>query len=288
MAHVLGVGIATLDLVFELDHHPAPDEELRARAFTRRRGGNATNTLVVLAGLGHDCTWAGVLPPGDDAAFVASDLERHGVSLSAVVRAERGLLPLSCVLLDCAGGGRAIVHYRDLPEYPAGAFLDLDLAHLDWIHFEGRAVAELGPMLERAAAAGRHASLEVEKPREGIEALFHLPRVLLFSRAYARSRGFDEPRVFLERVAPPGRLSFLAWGAEGAWCREPDGTLHFRPAPAVEVVETLGAGDAFNAAAIHGCLAELPPVRILEGAVNLAARKVGRRGFDGLGEAALG
>ena len=63
---VLGVGIATLDLVNEVDRYPAEDAEIRARAQRVGRGGNCTNTLAVLAQLGHACSWAGTL--GDDAA----------------------------------------------------------------------------------------------------------------------------------------------------------------------------------------------------------------------------
>lgn len=32
MAHILGVGIATLDWIFEVDHYPQENEEMRAQA----------------------------------------------------------------------------------------------------------------------------------------------------------------------------------------------------------------------------------------------------------------
>ncbi len=283
MPRILGVGIATLDIINLLERYPEEDQETRALAQRRARGGNATNTLVVLAQLGHRCAWAGMLPLEPDSLLVEEDLARWGVDTGPVVRPASGKLPVSCILASRATGSRTIVHYRDLPEYPASAFERLELAPYRWIHFEGRAIEELGPMLERAKRQGISVSLEVEKPRAGIEPLFSLADVLLFSRSYARSRECETPADFLRRRVPAGKVAFLAWGAEGGWCREADGTLHHRPAPSIRVVESVGAGDVFNAAVIHGCLQRWPAPRILEKAVALSAAKCEREGFDGLG-----
>ena len=283
MATVLAVGIATLDLIQEVDHYPAEDEECRALALRRRRGGNATNTLEVLARLGHRCRWAGNLADDPDSALVSHELRTLGIDLSAVRRHPGGQLPLSTIWLNRATGSRTIVHYRDLPEYHHRDFACLDLSDLDWIHFEGRAPEHLGPMLERARERlpGR-ISLEVEKPRPGIEALLVLADRLLFSRHYAQARGYQTPVAFLKEAAPAGKSCYLAWGEAGAWCRTPAGGIHHQPAPAVNVVDTLGAGDTFNAGVIHGVLAGWDEPRILAFAVKLAAAKCVRVGFAGL------
>ena len=285
MAVVLGVGIATLDIINLVERYPAEDEEIRAVSQRRSRGGNATNTLVVLSELGHRCAWAGVLPREADGEFVREDLERHRIDLRHVERPERGKLPVSCILASRSTGSRTIVHYRDLPEYPFEAFDRIDLSPFHWLHFEGRAVEELAPMLEKAATRPVPVSLEVEKPRAGIERLFGLPDLLLFSRVYALSRGFDSPETFLRQAVPAGSEAWLAWGDTGAWSRDRQGRLHFHAAPRVEVVDSLGAGDSFNAGVIHGHLSGWAVPRILEAAVNLASAKCARQGFDGLAEA---
>ena len=284
MSSVLGVGIATLDIIQLVERYPVEDQELRALEHRRARGGNATNTLVVLGQLDHSCAWAGVLPKEPDADFVCRDLERYGIDLSLVQRLSHGKLPVSCITLSRATGSRTIVHYRDLPEYPFRAFDRIDLSYFDWIHFEGRAVDELELMLKKTAAAGVPCSLEVEKGREGIERLFPHADVLIFSRAYASARGFDTPRAFLADALPSRKNIYLAWGEEGGWCRAADGVLHHSPAPRVEVVDSVGAGDVFNAAVIHGHLRGWGAERTLQWAVRLAAAKCQRQGFDGLGE----
>ncbi|MEA3643199.1 MAG: ketohexokinase, partial [Lamprobacter sp.] len=60
-ASLLGVGIATLDIINQVERYPAEDAEVRASAQRLLRGGNCANTLAVLSELGHHCRWAGTL-----------------------------------------------------------------------------------------------------------------------------------------------------------------------------------------------------------------------------------
>ena len=49
MANILAVGIATIDIINRVNGYPHEDDEIRAISQSIRRGGNATNTLVVLS-----------------------------------------------------------------------------------------------------------------------------------------------------------------------------------------------------------------------------------------------
>jgi ketohexokinase len=275
---ILAVGIATLDIVNRVSAYPEEDAEIRALSQSRRRGGNATNSLVILSQLGHSTSWAGVLPADVDSELVLADLATHQVDISAVRRPPSGKLPTSYITLSAATGSRSIVHYRDLPEYGFDDFDGLELEHFDWVHFEGRNLAQLKMMLEKTRRLGVPCSLEVEKPRPGMEALFGLPDVLLFSRAWVRSQGFASPRAFLEEVQGAGQV-FLAWGEQGAWCRSADGNVLHAPAPDTEVVDSIGAGDVFNAGVIDALLKGLSPREILDSAVSLASAKCAREGL---------
>jgi len=281
--NVLGVGIATLDVVNEVTEYPCEDAEVRALAQRTARGGNATNTLVTLAQLGHRCSWAGTL--GDDAAadLVLADLRAHGIDTAAMLRQVAGLTPASYVTLSRSTGSRTIVHHRALAEYGSADFARIDLARLDWVHFEGRAVEELRGMLQRVAGAqGPPCSLEVEKPRPGIEDLFVLPDLLLFGRQYALAKGFAGAPALLAGL-PPGKAAVCAWGEAGAWARTPEGVLHHAPAwRPPRVVDTLGAGDVFNAAVIDAWAAGRPMPEVLSAGCRLAGAKCARHGLSGL------
>jgi ketohexokinase len=287
MARILGIGNATIDIVHTLPAYPAENDEVRCDSRTVCRGGNTANTLVVLGQSGHSCSWAGVLTDDADGHFVRDDLAAAGVETAGCQIVSRGAMPVSTVILGAARGSRTIVHYRDLPEYRAETFSDICLQDFDWLHFEGRNIAELGHMLERVR--GRHpampVSLEVEKPREGVEALFGQADVLLFSAEYAGHHGYDEPAALLQEVhrRAPAADMFCTRGASGAVSMDRSGTLYRQPALAPgPVVNTLGAGDAFNAGVIAGYLGGLDMAGILRQACDVAGRKCMQGGFSGL------
>ena len=287
MACILGVGVATLDIVNEVDGYPAEDSEVRAVAQQRRRGGNATNTLVVLSQLQHACTWAGTLANDADAVFIIEDLRRHAVDVGPARIVEQGKSPTSYIVLNRRNGSRSIVHYRDLPEFGYADFCALDLHPYDWLHFEGRHITDTAQMLARARQAGSGAtlSLEVEKARDRIETLFSRADVLLLSRAYARGRGFGDPGLLLDWVAtqaPQARV-FLAWGEYGGFTRSQAGRLiHQAAIPVERVIDTVGAGDVFNAGIIDALLRGASGAEALGEAVALAGQKCAQHGLDGL------
>jgi ketohexokinase len=289
MAKLLGIGNATLDIIHVVARYPNENEEIRSRRRFVRRGGNAANTLVVLSQLGITCSWAGVLVNNADGQIILDDLHRYGIDTAPCRCLESGSVPISSVYLSEQTGSRSIVHYRDLPEYAAVDFESIELDAFDWLHFEGRNVVETCRMLDRLHAdpAAVPCSIEIEKPRDGIDALFPRADVLLFSREYGLARGFSDPLSLLGSVREkcPHANLFCSWGDAGAAALDSQGnaceSAAFIPAA---VVDTLGAGDTFNAAVISGYLEGLDTSAILARACRLAGDKCGQYGFDGLGQ----
>lgn len=270
MTRVICVGIATLDIVNLVMEYPPEDSEVRALGQSRRTGGNAANTAMVLAQLGLDVHWLGNL--GQPCEIADRDFSRHGVDISDAVRIVGKPMPTSYILLSEATGSRSIVHYRDLPEYLASDFATLDLCGFHWVHFEGRAIDQLALMLGRTGdIPDLTVSLEVEKARPGIENLFAHADLLLFARDYARARGFVDAVALLESL-PRGSVATCTWGGSGAWAVDREGQVHHAAVNLSQgAVDTLGAGDVFNAGMIHALSHGLPVARALEEAVSLAA-----------------
>ena len=288
MARILAVGTATLDLIFTLTRYPNEDTELRAGGLRISPGGNAANTMVVLSQLGHACAFGGVLADGPETAPIVERLTRHQIDLTACRRV-RGRLPTSCVLLSLEGGSRTIVHYRDLPEYTDDDFQRIDPTLFDWVHLEARDGPETARMVRRIRERhpGLPCSIEVEKPRPGIEAVFTGATLLIFSRPYAGHCGFDVPHPFLLRMREqvPRADLIVTWGEEGAYGIDRWGAIHRSPAyPPFEIKDTLGAGDTFNAGLIDACLKGLGLAEALSHACRLAGKKCGQIGLEGLEE----
>jgi ketohexokinase len=127
-------------------------------------------------------------------------------------------------------------------------------------------------------------SLEIEKPRKAIECLYPYADVLLFSRDFALKKGHRQPADLFAVVRPANLKALLicAWGEQGAWMQTTTGEILHEPAPTREVVDTLAAGDVFNAGVIHGLLENRSPLDTLKFAVKLAGDKCAQYGLAGL------
>lgn len=285
MANIVAVGIAALDIINTVSSYPQENQEIRAIQQRVCRGGNAANTLVMLSQLGHCCYWAGTWANEPNGQLILDDLKNYHINTQWCCIESQGKVPTSYVTLNQHNGSRTIVHYRDLPEFGFADFQKVDLDHIDWIHFEGRNVADTVKMLQQVTTQYPHLpiSLEVEKMRENIEQLYAYPHVLLFSQAIAHAYGYDNAPDFLHLMHQklPNAQLFCAWGEQGAYAIDSDGQLFHVPAYIPpNVVDTLGAGDTFNAGIIHSLCQNRSIEQSLHTACYLAGIKCGQMGFE--------
>jgi len=287
MATILGIGIAALDIINTVDGYPKEDAKIRALNQRVCRGGNTANTLVLLSELGNRCSWGGVCVDEPDGQHILDDLAHYNIDTTACKIESQGKVPTSYVMLNQRNGSRTIAHYRDCPEFQLSDFQNIDLSPFDWLHFEGRDVAETALMLERVKqiCPTLPVSLEIEKARPQIEHLFTLVDVLLFSRAFVQHQGYSDAASFLlsiQQQAPDAQI-VCAWGEQGAYALDRKGALLQSPAyPPPQIVDTLGAGDTFNAGIIHSLCHKSDLATALNQACQLAGKKCGQIGFKGL------
>ncbi|PHS68905.1 MAG: ketohexokinase [Methylophaga sp.] len=283
MAKILAIGIATLDIINLVDSYPDEDSEIRALSQSVSRGGNATNTLVVLSQLGHECHWAGVLINEPDTQLIHDDLNHYHINTSACRVLTNGKIPTSYITVSQQTGSRSIVHHRDCPEFAFTDFQQIQLDQFDWIHFEGRNIEQTKMMLEWLAAQHPDipCSLEIEKPRTDIEILFSSPSVLMFSQDYASHHGYSDAETFLQSL-PFHMTASCSWGNKGAWLSTRGKIIHSPAYPPLQVVDTLAAGDTFNAGLINGIINGLSIEQNLAQACCLAGQKCGQQGLANL------
>lgn len=282
---VLGVGIVTLDIINIVDHYPQEDEELRAISQVITRGGNTANTLAVLSQFGHECYWSGTIADDVNVETITELFSQQNINCQFAKKIIASKQPTSYITLNQSNGSRTIVHYRDLPELDFDHFKSIPLEKFDWVHFEARAVEETVTMIQRVKQENPniYISIEIEKPRAGLEQLFDLADVYLYSKAYAKTLGYNDAKSFLQNQKSFSTKADLvcSWGEEGGFALLANGeSIHAKAYPPKNIIDTIGAGDTFNAALIHGRLTEKSWEESLNYACQIAGKKCGQMGFD--------
>ncbi|MCU7938870.1 MAG: ketohexokinase [gamma proteobacterium symbiont of Bathyaustriella thionipta] len=283
MAKILCVGIATVDIVNEVASYPSEDDEIRILAQDKCRGGNAANTSVVLSQLGHQCYWAGTLVNEADCRVILDDFEHYQINYKYGQLLAQGKVPTSYIILNQATGSRTISHYRDLPEYHFNDFININLQQFEHIHFEGRNVEQTLKMMAHVKAQfpGIVISLELEKSRDNIESLIKYADIIIFSRHYAQTQGFNRADDFCQYMGKKytHKIIFCAWGSLGAAAIFKQ-NYYWQDAYLVDAVDTLAAGDVFNAAIIDHQIKKKTIQKSLANACKLAAQQCAHKGIE--------
>jgi len=287
MSRILAIGNATLDIINRVEYYPHEDDEVRATDQSISRGGNATNSLVVLSQLGHQCSWAGVLASDCQAVTILQDLKRYHINCDYVVEPAEGKTPISCIFRAKSKATRTIVHYRNLREYQWQDFNAVNVADFDWIHCEARNTSQLLLILETIKQSNQHIpiSIEVEKPRDQLEKLYPYASSLFFSKSFVINQGFNTAYEFLTHMHQryPKTTLCCAWSEQGAYAIGAEAKVFYAPALAdINIVDTVGAGDVFNAAIIHSTLQQSELAEALQHACQLAGKKCSQQGFADL------
>lgn len=292
---ILCVGLVVLDIINVVDKYPEEDTDRRCLSQRWQRGGNASNSCTVLSLLGARCAFMGSLAPGHVADFLVADFRRRGVDVSQVAWQSQGDTPCSCCIVNNSNGSRTIILYdTNLPDVSAKDFEKVDLTRFKWIHIEGRNASEQVKMLQRIEEHNAtqplpqkvRVSVEIEKPREELFQLFGYGEVVFVSKDVAKHLGFRSAGEALKGLysrVKKGATLICAWAEEGADALGPDGQLlHSDAFPPPRVVDTLGAGDTFNAAVIFSLSKGNSMQEALRFGCQVAGKKCGLQGFDGI------
>jgi len=262
LRNIAVIGEIYVDHIFtDFDHVPLPGEEVFAAQYRREAGGGTVNTACALARLGHRCSIFGVFGR-DEEAWLRSRLGSFGVHSEHAASSE---LPSALTVsmsttsdrsfLSFAGANQNLAKYVDLPE------TILALSEAEHIHFamplEKELAAKLLPILR---SAGCTLSIDPGWRKDWLmsrASLDILRMVDLFLPNESEAQlltGRSEPEDVLRAFATM-RLehTVIKLGAHGAITLQ-DNYLYTATPPDIKVVDTTGAGDAFDAGFIDAWL----------------------------------
>ncbi|MGW1173693.1 ribokinase [Kitasatospora sp. NPDC002543] len=252
MPPITVVGSVNRDLVLTVEDLPRPGETVLARGFVEGVGGKGANQAVAAARLGARVRL--VARVGTDAGAILRALAAEGVDVEEVRPAAEGTTGIASVVVDRAGentivvnpGANAALSVADLPRRLAREAGEVVLvqheiapevvaaAVLRAREQDGTVV--LNPAPARPVAPEVLAAVDVLVPNLGeLATLLGAPL----------PAGPDGARELLERAALPCRAVVVTLGAAGALVTRPGGPAVHLPAPVVDAVDTVGAGDTF-------------------------------------------
>jgi sugar/nucleoside kinase (ribokinase family) len=219
-------------------------------------GGSAGITACAAARLGLRTALAGVVGDDPGGRFMIDELERRGVEVGGV--AIRADLATGLTIALTRGDDRAIVTYPGCIAALEAGMIDPTLmgaarhVHVSSFFLQPRLAPGLRGLFEAARASGASTSLDLNwDPAQtwdgGLAGVLPAVDVLFVNAAEAAAvSGATDPAVAATVLAARGPLPVVKLGADGAIAHDGCRLAHVS-APVVTVVDTVGAGDTFDA-----------------------------------------
>lgn len=300
---VVVLGDANVDLVIRLPNRARGGPLAQTPLPEMRGGGTGANTAVALARLGVPVVFAGMIGEDLYGRDVQADLRAEGVDLSALrVRADVATPSVIAVVLP--DGDRVVVIWP--PTGGAHTHLrpeDLDSGQITraaWLHTTGMCLDQR-PVSDAvldgmaiAQGAGVPVSLDLNLRLELDAGGWRSGQQAAVEQAIARAdvvlgsgpeeivplAGASAVEAAARALSGGQRTVIARLGDDGAFVVWPGGEAHV-PGFAVTVVDTLGAGDAFNGGYIAARLAGLDEVGAVRWGNAVAALSITRPGARG-------
>ncbi len=251
-------------IFYRLRRLPRLGEELVTHNFAITLGGGAANTAIVAARLGSKVELVTLL--GDTAMdeFAISRLESEGVGCRLVKRQPDGMgavtVSVSCakdrLFLTYPGCNLFLQKYllekNTREKLEQGTHVHFGLAPQNWSSFSRL----VGWLKKRGVTTSWDLGWHPDALREpGFRELYSKLDIVFLNRIEALhfSRA-KTPEHALRKLAHPGQCVVIKLGASGAIAKGADGNLSRDRGIKVNVVDTTGAGDAFNGGFLHAWL----------------------------------
>ncbi|MGC8849543.1 MAG: carbohydrate kinase family protein [Candidatus Bathyarchaeia archaeon] len=285
MFDVIGFGALNLDKVYMVNRIAGPGEESFIAGYYESCGGSAANTITALAKLGLTTGYIGKVAGDREGLLLLKDFRENLVDVKGVSVSSEGRSGVVMAFVD-PEGERAL--YVDPGVNDTLTFRDIDLEYASstrLIHltsFVGdeplKAQIELLKELSDKTIVSLDPGEIYARKGEGIRPLLERTNILILNEVEARiltGLGFREGAARLLELGPD--LVVVKLGSRGCYATDGAQSLHMEALKA-RVVDTTGAGDAFNAGFIYGTLKGLTLAARLRVASFTASKCIGEAG----------
>ena len=249
---VLVIGRSCLDYIAVINQFPEENRKVPLEFRLTEGGGQGGTASCCISRLGGKVAYTGKLGDDDEGRFCLKRLKDFGVGTDYIEIVRDGKTPVAYVFVTAASGQRTIIYERNaLPKITVDERLE-NLAARSKVVLLDPEVTYLGGQLKAAGGDNIKLVYDCERWRQGIEDIMDTADYFIPSSDFLDSDrlNFGDLRFYQKlaelnrRVA--GKL-IVTRGEKGAYYFSAD-TLYQVVAPAVNAIDTIGAGDNFHAA----------------------------------------
>lgn len=247
----LSTGRLNLDIILYVDRLPGVEDRVYGRDSYISIGGSATNYAIAVSRLGHQAVLAACTGIDPFSRVLVELLSSTGVDASRLCRASGG--PGTVVVLSLPDGKYAMASHRG-----ANNALTIDYV-LELYNYENPEivhVAGLDPkdtleLVEKISEVSRTTMISYDPGRKAVDKPQELAEIMgLVNHLFLNEREFNALNMKLSKSLLKGRLEAVVvkMGSEGAVLITRDGIVKIEAYRVGRVVDTVGAGDVFDAA----------------------------------------
>lgn len=242
-------GSINLDLVVCVPRLPGPGETVNGPDHQSFAGGKGANQALAARRAGAKVRMIGAVGSDAFAELALANLKNAGVELDHV-RKLQGATGLALIGVEASGENQIIVasgaNARVSSDWLAKG---LEPGGILVLQGEVPAQEAVAAMTFARKQGGKVFYNPAPVPKSGISDLIGQTDILVVNESEAVAIGnalglSGEPEEFCKALAKDQRLVVVTLGGSGVVARQNDTVFRFKP-PAVQVVDTTGAGDAF-------------------------------------------
>lgn len=267
----LFVGLTTLDFIYAIEHYPQANQKVVATDYLTAAGGPVTNAAVAFSYFGNRGQLLTVLGQHSLNQLIKADLNNYPLNLIDLLPKKTDSPPVSSIIVTTATGERSVISINakksqgNKSQIPEAILSDIDIVLIDGHQMEVSWVL--------AEAAKRK---QIPVVIDGGSWKLNFDRVLPYVDYAICSANFYPPQCrdaedvfeFLQSMG----ISYIAiTNGDKAIQYRDRGKAATISIPAIEAVDTLGAGDIFHGAFCHYILQEDFPTA-LASAAQIAGR----------------
>ncbi|ADC65214.1 PfkB domain protein [Ferroglobus placidus DSM 10642] len=256
---IVGFGALNLDKIYLVDKIPREDEEGYVIDVELHPGGSAANTIAGLASFGVKTGYVGKVGSDAEGEMLVEDFRKRGVDLSGIVKSE-GRSGQALIFVD-RNGNRAILVDPGVNDTIKFEEVNKELIEkAEIVHMTSFICKNGTDSLEsqkKVAKVAKAVSFDpglpyVERGLEEIREIVERTTILLPNKTEIEKLvGKDFREAAKEMIEEGVKVVAVKLGEKG--CYVTDGKEeHFIEAFKANVVDTTGAGDAFNAGFLYG------------------------------------